>query len=219
MNTNQTVIGSYQTEEEAERVVRRLLEDGYQRDDITIFTNLEKDSEINPPRDVNVANPDMSGTDEDFENDKSFWQSLKDAFKVRDGDYYEHPNYTVEDDFLHMYRDDIRNGNLVIAVSDSDSDQDDPVNTRSVDNRGTTTDSPAADHPSDTHLETLGTTAGFPTEGAVQGMGDGGQPPLEPRSNEGVPPELEDTRGEANTDEVTSERLEETRRQGNDPKP
>lgn len=205
MNSNHTVIGSYQTEEEAKRVIRRLLEDGYQRHDITIFTNLETDSQLNPPRDVNVANPDMSGTDEDFENDKSFWQSLKDAFKVRDDDYYDDPNYSVEDDLLHMYREDLRNGHLVIAVDDADGDKQESP-----------TDSPAADHPADTHLETLGTTAGFPTEGTVQGMGDGGQPPLEPRSNEGVPPELEDTRGEADTDDVTRERLEETRRQGLD---
>lgn len=62
-------------------------------------------------------------------------------------------------------------------------------------------------------METLGTTAGFPNEGSVQGMGDGGQPPVEPHSEDGTPPELEDTAAAADEREATEDRLRQERRE------
>ncbi|GAA0359674.1 hypothetical protein GCM10008932_10350 [Alkalibacterium iburiense] len=200
MSKNQTVIGSYQTETETEQVIKRLQSEGYKKEDITLFTSHERSEELNNPRGVDVANPDVDGTDEDHNNDRSFWESLKDAFKVRDDEYYNDPNYVEEDDLLHMYRDDLRKGHIVVVV-DEDNDETDARN-----------DAPVADHPTDTQLDTLGTTAGFPEEGSVQGMGDGGQRPLEPNSNDGTPPELEDTHGEADVSEATEDRLRQERR-------
>lgn len=201
MKKNQTVIGSYQSETETEQVIKRLQSDGYKKEDITLFTSQERSTDLNNPRDVDVANPDIDGTDEDQQNDRSFWESLKDAFKVRDDDYYSDPNYVAEDDLLYMYRDDLRKGKIVVVVDEEDSGED------------VRNDAPAGDHPADAALNTLGTTAGFPEEGSVQGMGDGGQRPLEPKSNDGVPPELEDTHGEADTAEATDERLRQERRE------
>lgn len=200
MSKNQTVIGSYQTETETEQVIKRLQSEGYKKEDITLFTNRERSKDLNNPRDVDLATPSMDGTDEDQNNDRSFWESIKDAFKVRDDEYYDDPNYVGEDDLLHMYRDDLRKGHIVVVVDEDDEDMD------------SRNDAPAADHPVDTHLDTLGTTAGFPDEGSVQGMGDGGQRPLEPNSNDGVPPELEDTHGEADETEATDDRLRQERR-------
>lgn len=205
MNKDFTVIGSYPSEREAEQVISRLLDEGTDKKDITVFTNKDKGDQLRNPDNVDVANPDINGTDEDNGNDKSFWESLKDAFSVRDDDYYNDQNYVVEDDTLHMYRDDLKKGHLVVAVDHSD----DTDNTDNVD-RPT---SSSATRAGDPDLETLGTTAGFPNEGSVQGMGDGGQPPMEPKTNDGTPPELEDTHGEADVDDSTEDRLRQTRKE------
>lgn len=116
MKKNQTVIGSYRTEDEAIRVIKRLLNEDYLKDEVTIFTNSNVADTLNNPEKIDVAKPDLSGNDEDGKNDQSFWQALKDAFKVRDHDYYEDPNYTAEDDLLHDYRDDLERGNIVVVV-------------------------------------------------------------------------------------------------------
>ncbi|MCC5894289.1 MAG: general stress protein [Alkalibacterium sp.] len=203
MNKDFTVIGSYPTEEEAERVIRRLLSEGTNKNDITIFTNKEKSEHLSNPENVDVSNADVND-DRDHDEDKSFWESIKDAFSVRDDEYYEDPNYVVEDDSLHMYRDDLKKGHVLVTVQKE--------NAHSSDKERNATSS-SETHAGDPTLDTLGTTAGFPDEGSVQGMGDGGQPPMEPKSNDGTPPELEDTHGEADVDASTDERLRQTRKQ------
>lgn len=202
MNKDQTIIGSYPTEKEAESVVKRLISEGYDKEDITIYTNSEKRTQLRNPKDVEVANPDVNGTDEDGDNDKSFWESLKDAFTVRDDDYYEDPNYLVEDDTLHMYRDDLKKGYVIVGIDKADDGKDRREQSSS--------DQVKADDP---ELDTLGTTAGFPDEGSVQGMGDGGQVPSEPKTTDGTPPELEDTHGEANPEDSTDSRMRQTRKE------
>lgn len=200
MKKDQTIIGSYPTEKEAESVVKRLISEGYEKEEITIFINKEKSAQLRNPKGVEVANPDVNGTDEDGDNEKSFWESLKDAFTVRDDDYYNDPNYLVEDDTLHMYRDDLKKGYIVIGVKKPIDDNRDDSSSNNV----------KSDDP---RLDTLGTTAGFPDEGTVQGMGDGGQVPSEPTTTDGTPPELEDTHGEASPDESTDSRMRQTRKE------
>lgn len=203
MDKNFTVIGSYPTEEEAEHVIRRLLDEGTNKNDITIFTNKEKSDQVKNPENVDVSNPDVND-DKDHDNDKSFWESIKDAFSVRDDEYYEDPNYLVEDDSLHMYRDDLKKGYVVVAVDKADGR--DAQTSREATSSSET-------NAADPDLDTLGTTAGFPSEGSVHGMGDGGQPPMEPKTNDGTPPELEDTHGEADPDDSTEERLRQVRKE------
>lgn len=204
MKKDFTVIGSYPTEKEAESVIKRLLNEGHNNENIMIFTNKEKSDHLHNPKDVEVASPNINGTDEDGDNDKSFWESLKDAFTVRDDDYYEDPNYLVEDDTLHMYRDDLKKGYIIVAIKNYDEDKS------SGHKQATSSDQVKADDP---ELNTLGTTAGFPDEGTVQGMGDGGQVPVEPKTTDGTPPELEDTHGEANPDDSTNSRMRQTRKE------
>lgn len=204
MKKDITIIGSYPTEKEAESIVKRLISEGYDKEDITIFTNHEKSTQLRNPKDVKVANPDVNGTDEDGDNEKSFWESLKDAFTVRDDDYYNDPNYLVEDDTLHMYRDDLKKGYIVVGLNKSDDETH-------KDNRNDTSSKHVSSN--DPELDTLGTTAGFPDEGTVQGMGDGGQVPSEPKTTDGTPPELEDTHGEANPEDSTESRMRQTRKE------
>lgn len=200
MEKNFTVIGSYPTEEEAESVVRRLLSEGTDKNDIIIFSNREKSDRLSNPENVDVSSPDVND-DKNHDDDKSFWESIKDAFSVRDDEYYEDPNYVVEDDSLHMYRDDLKKGHVIVTVQKADATH----------SRDATSSSQT--HAGDPTLDTLGTTAGFPEEGSVQGMGDGSQPPMEPKSNDGTPPELEDTHGEADRDASTNDRLRQTRKE------
>ncbi|EXJ23453.1 hypothetical protein ADIAL_1065 [Alkalibacterium sp. AK22] len=210
MNKNQTVIGSYPTEKEAELVVRRLLSEGHSKEELIIFTNQAKSQNLDNPENIDVASSDMSGTHIDQEDDKSFWESLKDAFRIRDDAYYERPNYVVEDDLLHMYREDLEKGHVIVAVEKPDSSSAQEEGQKGDISK---TEQTAADSKT---LDTLGTTAGFPNEGSVQGMGDGGQPPMEPASNDGTPPELEDTHGEADADAATKDRLDQNRSEGLD---
>lgn len=205
MKKDQTIIGSYPTEKEAESVVKRLISEGHDKEEITIFTNKEKSTQLRNPKDVEVANPDVNGTDEDGDNDKSFWESLKDAFTVRDDDYYDDPNYLVEDDTLHMYRDDLKKGYVIVGINKPSDDND-----RADGRERSSSDQVRSDDP---ELDTLGTTAGFPDEGSVQGMGDGGQVPSEPKTTDGTPPELEDTHGEANPEDSTDSRMRQTRKE------
>lgn len=205
MNKNQTVVGSYRTEDEAIRKVKELLGEGYLKNEVTIFTNPEVSERLSNPENVDVAEPDLNGNDEDGRNEQTFWQSIKEAFKVRDEEFYNDPNYTSEDDLLHDYHDEVAAGSLIVVVDNYHGSKDvnqspegkDPAHVAdpddSVDARVTAGD--------------LGTTAGFPDEGNVTGMGDGGEPPIEPKQNEGVPPELEDTNAEADSDDLKEERL------------
>jgi hypothetical protein len=214
MEKKQTVIGSFKTEDEAMRQVKELLNDGYMKDEITIFTNSDVGERLNNPEKVDIAEPDINGNDEDGKNEQSFWESIKDAFKVRDEDYYNEPNYTSEDDLLHDYREELAAGHLVVVVSNyhgrknNDNNASNAPHIGSQDPAGVAEPDPSVD--ARTTAGASGTFAGFPEvpdEGGVSGMGDGGQPPQEPRSSEGVPPELEDTDGEADSDKLKEERL------------
>ncbi|MEC6747920.1 general stress protein [Marinilactibacillus sp. XAAS-LB27] len=198
MKKNQTVIGSYKTEKEVIKVVTRLMSEGYLKDEITLFANQKRSDSLKNPEHLDVAEPDINGNDADHGNEKSFWDSIKDAFKVREDHHFDDPNYTTEDDLLHHYRDNLSSGEIIVVVnnfkgqgSDSSADQSD-----------------SSDEVQDLSQATgaMGSIAGFPEEGAVQGMTDGGQPPLEPEQSEGTPPELEDTTAQADVDDTQNKR-------------
>lgn len=212
MVDNQKVIGSFKTEDEAMRQVKDLLNQGYAKKDITIFTNPELGDKLSNPENVEVAEPDINGNDEDGKNEQTFWQSLKDAFKVRGEEFYNEPNYTSEDDLLHDYREELAAGHIIV-ITDTTHDS----NLDSSNDSASTSDDPAdvAEPNSAVDARTTagsqGTFAGFPevpNEGGVTGMGDGeGQTSSEPKATEGVPPELENTDEEADSDELKEERL------------
>lgn len=202
-NQNQKVVGSYPDEKETKRVIHDLMDQGFRKDQLTIYTNEEKRDLHAEVENVQVAQTDVNDKKDVEEDDKNFWESIREAFKVREDHEFEDPNYKAEDDLLHPYREDLRNGRYVVVVDDTNGQTvgDNTASDRNV------------DHTPNPPLETLGTTAGFANEGSVQGMGDGGQPRADAQSGDGTPPELEDTEGMADEDTATDERLRQTRKE------
>ena len=116
---NRVVVGSYRNEDDIVSVINKLKEDGYQRDDITLYTNSANADGLKDSRNVDVQADDAGRTTEDTEDDRSFWDKMKDAFSTGSYNYEEdsqNPNYNQEDDVLYPYRDDINKGNTVIVV-------------------------------------------------------------------------------------------------------
>ena len=112
---NKTVIGSYESREEALHVVDRLVTEGYTRDEITLYANSDAANLI--------GNDNMRGVEVETspsahveEHDESLWERIKDAFSVdtRDSDYYDENEDT--DDILLPYRTDLGKGNIIVAV-------------------------------------------------------------------------------------------------------
>ncbi|MFO8069324.1 MAG: general stress protein [Alkalibacterium sp.] len=202
-NQNQKVIGSYPDEKETKRVIRDLMNQGFKKDQLTIYTNEEKNALHSEAANVQVAQTDLNDSAEATEDDKNFWESIRDAFKVREDHEFEDPNHVVGDDFLYPYREDLKNGRYVVVIDETHG-QKIPAETAS---------DREVDPTQEKTLGTLGTTAGFPVEGSVQGMGDGGQPPADSRSGDGTPPELEDTAGTADEKKATAERLRRSRKE------
>lgn len=117
---NLTVIGSYSTREEALSVIEQLRDEGYDRDDIVIYTTDEAArnfgfsglSGIDVETDVN----DTEGVQED----RSLWERIKDAFSTNTYEEYvpneEETGRSADNDPLYQYRDDIADGKIVITV-------------------------------------------------------------------------------------------------------
>lgn len=109
---NLTVIGSYSTREEALSVIERLRNEGYERDDIVIYTTDEAASRLGFD---GLSGIDVE-TDEnrmDGEEDRSLWEKIKDTFSF---DTYDSETATPENDTLYQYRGDISDGKFVITV-------------------------------------------------------------------------------------------------------
>lgn len=123
MKKKQTVIGSYKTEDEVIKVIKRLLADGYLKDEITLFTNLKRIESLDNPEDIDVAEPNLSDPEESHEGDKNFWQSIKDAFKIREDHHFDDPNYTADNELLYRYRDNLIKGEIVIVVNNFKADR------------------------------------------------------------------------------------------------
>lgn len=123
MKKKQTVIGSYKTEDEVIKVIKRLLADGYLKDEITLFTNQKRIEKLDNPEDIDIAEPNMSDPEESHEDDKNFWQSVKDAFKIREDHHFDDPNYTADNELLYRYRDNLIKGEIVIVVNNFKADR------------------------------------------------------------------------------------------------
>ncbi|MER2063421.1 MAG: general stress protein [Alkalibacterium sp.] len=212
-NHDQRVVGSYDDEKETKRVIRHLMDQGYRKDQLTIYTSGDKRHLYSDVENVQVAQPDTDVNEniDTPEEDKNFWESIRDAFHVREDHEFDEPDYRSDNDLLHPYRKDLKNGKYVVAVDDT---TEHPGSKENVSKKDTTDGAPkSTDRAANPPLETLGTTAGFPNEGSVQGMGDGGQPPVEPNSGDGTPPELEDTSALADERDATDDRLSQERRE------
>lgn len=124
---NKTVIGSYDSREEALHVVDRLVTEGYTRDEITLYANSDAANLI--------GNDNMRGVEVETspsahveEHDESLWERIKDAFSVdtRDSDYYDENEDT--DDILLPYRTDLGKGNIIVAVENFKGANNDSYN-------------------------------------------------------------------------------------------
>lgn len=165
--------------DEALDVVRRLRDEGYQREYITLYANRDTASGITNTQGVDVSTETTGATGAD--EDRSLWDQIKDAFSTDTYDTTaEGAGYNADDDVLYPYRDDINNGNVVVVV-----------NNYRGDDMGTTDTTDTVD----TIPGVMGTSAGFPNAvptidptvptDSVTGMTDGDN--LPPTTDE-VPP-------------------------------
>lgn len=186
MKKDQTVIGSYKTEDETIKIIKRLITEGYKKDEITLFTNQERNDTLDNPEHVDVTETNMQDSTESGDEDKNFWESIKDAFKVREDHHFDDPNYTADNELLYRYRDNLNRGEIVIVVDNFKAD-------RSGESNNETPHEQTSNEVQDMTQATssLGSIAGFPAEGTVQGVTNGGEPPLEPEESEGTPSELD----------------------------
>lgn len=139
------VEGVYSTVDEALRAVDRLREQGYARDDIRVIANKDVRDNFSKDIDMDVTSEDLSmdrtdettssqvrethtnehssmdrvdeGPSETSDDDKSIWESIKDAFTMDDS--YDDPDYGTDDDPVNEYRDRINQGEVVVIVNDN----------------------------------------------------------------------------------------------------
>lgn len=145
---NKKLEGIYPNIEEALQAVDRLRDQGYTRDAITLVANEEIQGHFSSNTDENLTTRDRSMdrvdaettsqvTDthtndnrsmdrvDESEDDKSFWESVKDAFtfghsKTDDADYI------AEEDPVYKYRDVISQGQVAVLVSNDSEAIDSP---------------------------------------------------------------------------------------------
>ena len=113
------VEGVYPSVEEALRAVERLRDEGYSRNNITLVANEDVRTRLSAEveADVTTQKGDETRTDED---NKSFWESVKDAFTTDDSydeSNYDDPNYDAENDPVYDYRESISEGHVAVLVS------------------------------------------------------------------------------------------------------
>jgi uncharacterized protein (TIGR02271 family) len=118
---NLTVIGSYSTREEALKVIEQLRSEGYNRDDIVIYTTDEaaNDFGFSGLSGIDVET-DVNEGEGVVHEDRSLWERIKDAFSTNTYDYSSNEEETgrsVDNDPLYRYRDDIAAGKIVITVN------------------------------------------------------------------------------------------------------
>lgn len=121
-DSNKTVVGTYDTRDEALEVVHKLKDAGYQKENIILYANEDVTKTQTDYEAVNIeadTDPDTMSSRETSEDDQSLWEQIKNAFS---SDTYDHDeqrrddSYNREDDILYPYRDDIRDGKVVVVL-------------------------------------------------------------------------------------------------------
>ena len=112
------VEGSYTTKKEALQTIQKLKESGYSKDEILLVANKDIRDSFTKEMDISTASESsISGENED---DRSFWEKVKDAFTVE-----EPSEKNSEEDPLYSYHDDLDKGNIIILVNEK-KDIDEP---------------------------------------------------------------------------------------------
>ncbi|MCC5895862.1 MAG: general stress protein [Alkalibacterium sp.] len=115
-NNKRTVIGSYSSRDDALDVVDRLNSEGYQKQDIILYSN--DPSTLDDHEAVKVSTDDQSNSKSDRngqDNDRSMWDKVKDAFTP--GTYNDSDDQTDQyNDVLNSYKSDLNEGKIVVVV-------------------------------------------------------------------------------------------------------
>lgn len=119
---NSTVIGTYDNRDEALKVVSQLKNEGYQKQDIILYSKDAAGVGDHDAMDVSTA--DRAGSN-DSGDDRNLWDKVKDAFT---SDSYDHEKessregYDQDSDLLYPYRDALDDGKIVLAVNNFKDD-------------------------------------------------------------------------------------------------
>lgn len=115
------VKGSYLTLEEARVAIDEVVADGYDKNLITLVTNRETADTLPNDLDVGVS---TEHADKNNGDDESFMDKVKNVFTMSD-DEAENANvdttdegYEADESVLSSYKDDIKNGSIVVLVDD-----------------------------------------------------------------------------------------------------
>lgn len=119
---NQTVIGTYDNRDDALKVVSKLKNEGYQKQDIILYSNNATGVGDHDAMDVSTTD----GTDQNnSDDDRNLWDKVKDAFT---SDSYDQETestregYNQDSDVLYPYRDALDDGKIVLAVNNFKGD-------------------------------------------------------------------------------------------------
>jgi hypothetical protein len=114
---NQTVIGTYDNRDDALKVVSQLKNEGYQKQDIVLYSNDATGVGDHDAMDVSTNDGADRG---DSADDRNLWDKMKDAFT---SDSYNHEKESIREgydqysDVLYPYRDALNDGKIVLAVN------------------------------------------------------------------------------------------------------
>lgn len=112
------VVGSYAIPQEAVDAVKKLQEEGYQKEDITLISSTESRNSISNTTDVEVTTDDAvtGGKPQDIvQGDRTIWGKIKGAFST--DEYDATASTSSDDDPLYSYQKDLANGNIVVMVN------------------------------------------------------------------------------------------------------
>lgn len=150
MDANERIVhGTFTNSDETIKAIRRLNEEGYSKDRITVYSNKEGHRSFDATEeksreeegsfditDEDSAERSKEGSfdridreskedKEDNSDDNSVWESVKDFFTPDTYDYEkesQNPEYNQEGDILYPYRADIAQGQHVIVLNNANMD-------------------------------------------------------------------------------------------------
>ena len=115
------VVGSYARPQDAVDAVKKLQEEGYQKEDISLISSTEARNSISNTTDVEVTTDEaVTGraanvTKDTDTDDRSMWEKIKGTFSTND--YDDKVSTSSDDDPLYSYQQDLANGNIIVMVS------------------------------------------------------------------------------------------------------
>lgn len=125
------VIGSYKNPEDVRAALQRLRREGYDREDITLYTDPSNLDRIEDTEYIETWTEEANRADDEHRTDRSFWERVKDMVSYDDPDDERVDDEEAE--FIAPYREDIQNGYTVIAVDNYIGDSGKEIETQQMD--------------------------------------------------------------------------------------